>query len=168
MVQSAQEEGIVVEALLQFMGNAFIEKTRQTVEVYDTPFSPEEVESGVMHPVTKETITKYKQLIADPITRKVWEKAMCKELGRLTQGYGETGSTYHTEGTNTMRFLDLEGIKNTPPDRVITYTRIVVDYRAQKKDPNRVQITAGGNLLKGMYEGELTTRTSNLTTSKIM
>ena len=67
-----------------------------------------------------------------------------------------------------MRFLDLEGIKNIPRDRVITYARIVVDYRAQKKDPNRVRITAGGNLLKGMYEGELTTHTSDLTTSKIM
>jgi hypothetical protein len=150
------------------MGNAFIEEMRQTVEIYDTPFSPEEVANGVVHPVTKETITKYKQLIADPITRTVWEKAMCKELGRLTQGYGEIGSTYHTEGTNTMRFLDLEGIKNIPRDRVVTYARIVVDYRAQKKDPNRVRITAGGNLLKGLYEGELTTRTSDLTTSKIM
>ena len=66
------------------MRNAFIEEMRQTVKVYDTLFSPDEVVNGVVHPVTKETITKYKQLIADPITRKVWEKAMCKELGRLT------------------------------------------------------------------------------------
>jgi hypothetical protein len=132
---SPRTAGIAVAALQQFMGNAFIEEMRQTVEVYDTPFSPEEVANGVVHPVTKETITKYKQLIADPITREVWEKAMCKELGRLTQGYGEIGSTYHTEGTNTMRFLDREGIKNIPHDRVITYARIVVDYREQKKDP---------------------------------
>ena len=67
-----------------------------------------------------------------------------------------------------MRLLDLKGIKNIPSDRVITYARIAVDYRAQEKDPNRVQITARGNLLKGMYKGELTTRTSDLTTSKIM
>ena len=85
---------------------------------------------------------------------------MCKELGRLCQGFGET------EGTDTMRFLDLEGIKNTPKDRVVTYARIVVDYRPQKKDPNRVRITAGGNLIQ--YPGELTTRTSGLRTSKIM
>jgi hypothetical protein len=90
------------------------------------------VANGVVHPVTKETITKYKQLIANPITREVWEKAMCKELGRLTQEYGEIGSTYHTEDTNTMRFLNLKGIKNIPRDRVVTYARIVVDYRAQK------------------------------------
>ena len=55
--------------------------------------------NGVVHPVIRETITKYKQLIADPITREVWEKAMCKELGRLPKGYRESGSAYHTKGT---------------------------------------------------------------------
>ena len=89
-----------------------------------------------------------------------WSKAMCKELGILCQGFGET------EGTDTMRFLDLEGIKNIPKDRVVTYARIVVDYRPQKKDPNRVRITAGGNLIQ--YPGELTTRTLDLHRSKIM
>ena len=33
-------------------------------------------------------------------------------------------------------------------------------------DPNRVRITAGGNLIE--YTGELTTRTADLTTSKIL
>ena len=67
-----------------------------------------------------------------------------------------------------MIFLDHEGIKKIPRNRVITYVRIVVDYRAQKKDPNRVWITAGRDLLKGMYPGKLKTRTSNLSTSKVM
>ena len=67
-----------------------------------------------------------------------------------------------------MRFLDLEGISNIPRDRVVTYARILVDYRAHKKDPNRVRITDGGNLLKNLYPGELTTQTSDLTTSKCM
>ena len=44
--------------------------------------------------------------------------------------------------------------------------RIVVDYRPQKSDPNRVRITAGGNLID--YQGELTTRTPDLTTSKFL
>jgi len=35
---------------------------------------------GIVHPVTKETITKYK-LANDPITRPIWQAAMCKELG---------------------------------------------------------------------------------------
>ena len=36
----------------------------------------------------------------------------------------------------------------------------------KKEDPNRVCITAGGNLIS--YPGELTTRTADLTTSKII
>ena len=49
--------------------------------------------------------------------------------------------------------------------RVPTYARVVVEFRPQKEDPNRVRITAGGNLIK--YPGELTTRTADLTTTKI-
>ena len=153
--------GIGAAALHQFMGNAFLEEMKRTTTSYH-PLGPEEVANGVVHPVTKETITKYKTLINDPLLRDVWSKAMCKELGRLCQGYGDT------EGTSTMQFLDKEEISNIPRDRVVTYARIVVDYRQQKKDPNRVRITAGGNLLKGQYEGELTTRTSDLTTSKCL
>ena len=67
-----------------------------------------------------------------------------------------------------MRFLDINGIRNIPRERVVIYARIVVDNRAHKKDPNRVKITAGGNLLKNIYPGELTMRTSDLTTSKCM
>ena len=67
---------------------------------------------------------------------------MCKEIGRLCQCFEDT------EGTNTMRFLDVKGISNIPRYRVVTYARIVVDYQAHKKDPNRVRITAGGSLLK--------------------
>ena len=33
-----------------------------------------------------------------------------------------------------------------------TYARVVVDFRPQKEDPNRVRITAGGNLIHGMRE----------------
>jgi hypothetical protein len=57
-------------------------------------------------------------------------------------------------------------IKKIPQDRTVTYARIVVDYRPQKDDPNRVRITVGGNLIN--YPGELTTRTANLTTAKIL
>ena len=59
-----------------------------------------------------------------------------------------------------------EEIKSTPGDRTVTYARIVVDFRPQKTDPNRVRITVCGNLIDYTYE--LTTRTADLTTSKIM
>ena len=132
--------GISRGALRQFMGNAFLEELKK-MQINATPLALEEVANGVIHPVTKKTITKYKQLIEDPLMQDIWSKAMCKELGRLCQGLEET------EGTDTMRFLDLEGIKNIPIDRVVTYARIMIDYRPQKKDPNRVRITTGGNLI---------------------
>ena len=85
---------------------------------------------------------------------------MCKELDRLAQGFGTT------TGTNTVFFMCPQEIKNIPNDRTIRFAQIVVDYRPRKDDPNRVQITLGGNLIE--YPGELTTRTADLTTSKIL
>ena len=46
-------------------------------------------------------------------------------------------------------------LKLIPADRTITYAQVVVDYRPQKEDPNRVRITVGGNLIN--YPGEFTT-----------
>jgi hypothetical protein len=37
--------------------------------------------------------------------------------------------------------VTIEEIKRIPKDRMVTYARIVVDYRPQKEDPNRVRIT---------------------------
>ena len=82
-------------------------------------------------------------------------KAMCVELGRLTQGYLDVTNT------NTIKFMTVEEIKEIPTDCTITYARIVVDYWTQKKDPNRVCITVGGNRIH--YPGELTTQTADLT-----
>ena len=53
-----------------------------------------------------------------------------------------------------------------PSDKTVTYARIVVDYRPQKADPNRVHLTVGGNLLNVL--GELSTATAEHTTSKIL
>lgn len=74
----------------------------------------------VVHPITKETITKYKVLEKYSVT--------------------------------------------TPKDRTVTHTRILVDYRPQKDDPNCVCITTGGNLAE--YPEELTTRMADLTASR--
>ena len=62
--------------------------------------------------------------------------------------------------------MNHDEIAYIPKDRVVTYARVVIDFRPQKEDPNRVRITAGDNLIK--YPGELTTRTADLTTSKIL
>ena len=151
--------GVSRETLHQFMSNAFLEELKKT-KINASLLAIEEVANGAVHPVTKETIMKYKQLIEDPLMQDTWSNAMCKELGRPCQGFEET------EGTDTMRFLDIKAIKNVPRDRVATDAKIVVDYRPQKKDPNRVRITAGDNSFQ--YPGKSTTRTTDLCTSKIL
>ena len=156
------------DAVYAVLGNAFLADVPHTIPtklqdskfMFSPPMDIEEQCNGVVHPVTNETITKYKKLIDEPLLRDDWMKAMCIELGRLAQGYG------NTKGTDTIHFMSLDEIPNIPADRTVTYARIVVDYRAQKQDPNRVRITVGGNLID--YPGELTTRTADLTTSKVM
>jgi hypothetical protein len=82
---------------------------------------------GVVHPVTKETITHYRKLIKDPLLKELWLKAMSKELHRLAQGY-----TGVTKGTNTIFYLLHADICKIPQDRTVTYARIVIDHRPQK------------------------------------
>ena len=71
---------------------------------------------------------------------------MCKELGKISNGWNST------EGTQTVRFLTYEEIAAIPSDRTITYAIIMVNYRKQKNDPDRVRITVGGNLLEDDQE----------------
>ncbi len=73
----------------------------------------------------------------------IWTTAFRKELSGLTQGDNKMGAA----GTNTMFFLNHEGIKLIPADQTITYARVVVDYHLQKEDPNRIRITVSGNLI---------------------
>ena len=83
-------------------------------------------------------------------------------MGNLAQGDKKT----NTEGTESLFVMTHKEIRNIPKDRTVTYTRMVVEYRTQKPDPNQVRITDGVNLIK--YPGELTTRTAELKTSKIL
>ena len=113
-------------------------------------------------PSPTKKITKYKKLAADPATQAVWTTAFGKEWGNLTQGDNKT----RIKGTDSLIVLNHDEIRKIPTYRTVTYANIVVDYRPQKEDPNHVHITAGGNLIN--YPGELTTRTADLTTSKIL
>ena len=125
-----------------------------------TVFNIEEIVDRVVHPITNKTITKYHKLIDEPLLREVCMKAICVELGRLVQGYKDK------KGIETLKFMTWKEINQIPADQTGTYAKIVLDYRSHKKDPNRVKITVGSNLIK--YPYELTTRTADLTTSKIM
>ena len=134
---------------------------------HQTAYIPPDVDiehfcAGVVHPITGETITKYKKLKNDPATQEVWTTAFGKEFGNLAQGDNKTGE----EGTNCIFVMPRHEIQNIPNDCTVTYGRIVVDYRPQKKDPNRVRITAGGNLIDCPYD--ISTKTADLITSKVL
>jgi hypothetical protein len=118
--------------------------------------------NGVVHPITKETITRYRNLSKDPLLKELWIKAMSKEPHHLVQGC--LGIT--NKGTNTIFFLSHTDICNIPTDRTVTYARIIIDHHPQKEDPNCVRITVDGNLID--YPYELTKRTANMVSSKII
>ena len=124
------------------------------------PLQDHHICNKVVHPVTGETITKYKKLILDPLLQDTWIKTMCRELDRNSQGYSTTPGTY------AVQFMTLEEIKKIPKDWVITYAHIVVDHQTQKEEEDRVRITTGRNLID--YPDELTTRTADLITTKIL
>jgi hypothetical protein len=81
------------------------------------------------------------------------------ELGRLTQGI------CNIPGTNRTFFIHKSDI---PIDRRkdITYGRIVVVVRQQKKEKERTRLTVGSNLID--YPWEVATPSSNLTTAKLL
>ena len=116
----------------------------------------------MIHPATGEIITKYSKLSNDPEAREVWITAIGKLFGSLAQGDNRTG----TKGTYSLVVLTHQDIRDIPTNIVVTYGRLAVNYRPQKEDPNRVRLTAGGNLIT--FPGNVTTRTSDLTTSKIL
>ncbi len=64
---------------------------------------------GVIHPVTKETITHYRKIIKDPLLKDLWIKAMSKELHRLAQGCPGV-----TKGTITICYLSHTNICKIP------------------------------------------------------
>ena len=118
--------------------------------------------SPMVHPKTGETITSYKRLMNDPKTAEIWQTAFGKDFGGMAQGDNKTGQA----GTNSV-FVMTHGEIDIAmkAGHKWTYARVVVDYRPQKEDPNRIRIAVGGNLIT--YKGDTSTRTADLTTSKL-
>ncbi len=116
----------------------------------------------MVHPTTGETISSYKFLMHDPATAEIWQTAFGKDFGGMAQGDEKTGQ----KGTNSIFVMTHDKIKNILRTQTITYACIVVDFCPQKDNPYHIRITAGGNLTT--YPEELSTRTTDLTTSKLM
>ena len=117
-----------------------------------------------MHLVTGVTITQYRNLANDPVTSEIWkEHAFGKEFGRMAQGDDRSG----TKGGDFIFVMSQDKVAQMrAKGKKSMYARVEVDFCPQKEDPNWVRITAGGNLIK--YAGELTTRTADLMTAKMI
>jgi hypothetical protein len=122
----------------------------------------QQVTMPMVHPTMGKFISSYKQLIHDPTTTKIWQTAFGKDFGGMAQGEDKMGQ----KGTNSIFVMSHEAIRAIPKKQTVTYACVVVDYRPQKTDPHCIRITAGGNLIN--YLGKLSTRTADLTTSKLM
>jgi hypothetical protein len=118
--------------------------------------------SPMVHPITGKTISSYKKLMNDPATAKVWQTAFGKDFGGMAQGDTKTGQ----KGKNAMFVMTHNELAHVlQAGKKFTFANPVVDYRPQKEDPNRIRITAMGNLVS--YEGESSVRTADISTAKI-
>jgi hypothetical protein len=118
--------------------------------------------SPMVHPITGKTISSYKKLMNNPTTMEVWQTAFGKDFDGMAQGCNKTGQ----KGTNVMFLMTKAEIASTlAAGKKFTYANPVVNHRPQKEDPNRILITAGGNLIQ--CELELSVRTADINTEKL-
>eukprot|EP00956_Cyclotella_meneghiniana_P042060 scaffold248342_cov55-Cyclotella_meneghiniana.AAC.1 len=92
-IKSAALYNLMGKHLESEYSNAYMPQKFNNSPFFSSEIALDHVANGVVHPVTKETITKYEKLANDPLLSDVWCKAMCKELGRLAQGYNGTNGT---------------------------------------------------------------------------
>jgi hypothetical protein len=100
-----------------------------------------------------------RHLLINPKYKEFWGKLHTKELARLAQGIPGI-----SKGTNTIISIKREEI---PADRCCdtTYARVCVNYRPEKEDPNRTQLTFDGNLIHVL--GNVSTPTVDMVTVKL-
>jgi hypothetical protein len=111
---------------------------------------------SVIHPLTGNALT-YFQLNSDLQYKSIWNTSGANELGRLAQGVGD-----RLKGTDTIFFIEHAQV---PKHKTVTYGRFFCDVRPQKAEPEQTILTVRGNLIN--YNGDVSTQTADLTTSKI-
>ena len=77
-----------------------------------------------------------RHLIADPITRKVWDPAMSVEVDRRVN-------------TKTIKFIRKEMI---PRGEKAVYTRLVADLRPNKEIHERLRMCMGGDQMESVMD----------------
>ncbi len=116
----------------------------------------------MVHPVMGKTISSYKKLMNDTTTAEIWQTAFDKDFGGMAQGCNKTGQN----ATNAMFVMTRNEIAYALAVGIkFTYASPVIDYRPHKEDPNRIRITAGGNLIQCNLE--LSVRTADIKTAKL-
>jgi hypothetical protein len=103
-------------------------------------------------------LLEFRHIIADPKTRPTWMTPAANESSQLMDGLSRGN-----EGTNTMSFIRKTQV---PKDRMVTYARFCCDYRPQKSERYQCRITVGGD--RTDYEGDISTKTADLTTIKCL
>ena len=99
----------------------------------------------------------------NPKYKEIWGNSSGNEVGRLAQGM--PGRISKEKATNTMFFIAQDEI---PPDRRrdVEYTRVVCNYRDQKKEKERTRITMGGDRTNCPFD--CGTPTAELLTIKLL
>ncbi len=102
------------------------------------------------------------KLMHNPATSEIWQTAFGKDFGGMVQGDHRTS----LKGTNTMFVMTHNEINHVlRQNKKITYGNLVMGFRPQKENPNRICITAKGNLIT--YESSPSVHTADLDTAKI-
>jgi hypothetical protein len=118
--------------------------------------------TNMLHTVLDKTtghLMEMRHLLVNPKYKELWGKSYTKELGHLAQGIPAVN-----KGTDTIVFIQCKDIPNNCKCNV-TYVRVCVNYHLEKEDPNRTQVTVGGNLLH--YPGNCGTPTVDVITVKL-
>jgi hypothetical protein len=108
-----------------------------------------EMANAVFCPETGKSL-KHQELITKLRYKIKWMRSTANEINRLYN-------------TNTIRFIRRS---NIPKGRKVTYGSFVVDIKDHKEEKERTRLTVGGDQIE--YPGDKSTRTTGLTTAKIL
>jgi hypothetical protein len=121
---------------------------------------------SVLSPTTGNML-EHCQLQRDPRYKTTWDTLYFNELGCLCQGIGsgEAPNSKRVAGTNTFFCIDYKDIP-LHKRKEIYHTMVVCEVRPEKDNPNRTQITIGGNRI--CYPGNVGTNTASLELLKLL
>jgi hypothetical protein len=108
--------------------------------------------NAFIHPATGKEM-EYKDLMKDSTLGSLYKKGLGKELGRLCHGIR------YIQGINTCLCVELTNITK---DRIITYGKIVCNYKPDKEEKERVRLTVGATDWIILETWQLPLQTSHL------